>query len=221
MSHKVHPKAMQIRNIKDWLSRGFYNKNFPSYLEQDYLIRSYLNKKLPPGSVEEIMIERSQTVLKIIITTSRPALIIGRGGKGVEDLKENISKVLVEKQKKSLEKKEIKSDIKIEIFEVKNPWVSASLIAQWVQGQIERKFPFRRVLKMAISKIMENKEIKGAKIEISGRLNGVEISRREWLKKGRLPRQSLRSIIDYGFKEAHCSYGLIGIKVWLYKGELF
>ncbi|MBM4177277.1 30S ribosomal protein S3, partial [Candidatus Gribaldobacteria bacterium] len=204
MSHKVHPKAMQIRNIKDWLSRGFYNKNFPSYLEQDYLIRSYLNKKLPPGSVEEIMIERSQTVLKIIITTSRPALIIGRGGKGVEDLKENISKVLVEKQKKSLEKKEIKSDIKIEIFEVKNPWVSASLIAQWVQGQIERKFPFRRVLKMAISKIMENKEIKGAKIEISGRLNGVEISRREWLKKGRLPRQSLRSIIDYGFKEAHC-----------------
>jgi len=104
---------------------------------------------------------------------------------------------------------------------VKNPWLSASLTSQWVAGQIEKMVPFRRVLKMAISKSIEQKEIKGVKIEVSGRLNGVEISRREWLKEGRLPRQTLRSVIDYGFSQAYCTYGVIGVKVWLYKGESF
>ena len=218
MSHKVHPKIIQIRGIKDWLSRGFYHKHFPLFLEQDCEIRNYLKSKLPQGSVEEVVIERSQTVLKIIITTSRPALIIGRGGKGVEELKESLNQIIFKKQ--GLEG-EIKSDIKIEILEVKNPWVSASLVAQWVQSQLEKKVPFRRVLKMALSKVAENKEIKGVKIEVSGRLNGVEISRREWLKKGRLPLQTIRAIIDYSSHEAHCAYGSIGIKVWLYKGEGF
>lgn len=218
MSHKVHPKIIQIKGIKDWLSRGFYYKHFPLYLQQDYEIRTYLYKKLPQGSVEEVVIERSPTVLKVIITTSRPALIIGRGGKGVEEIRENLNKIIFHENKP---KDEIKCDIKVEILEVKNPWVSASLVAQWVQSQLEKKVPFRRVLKMALSKVAENKEIKGVKIEVSGRLNGVEISRREWLKKGRLPRQTLRAIVDYSLKEAHCSYGIIGVKVWLYKGEHF
>ena len=112
-------------------------------------------------------------------------------------------------------------DIKIEILEVKNPWVSASLISQWVAGQLEKMVPFRRVLKMAISKARENKEVQGIRVEVAGRLNGVEIARTEWLKEGRLPRQTLRAIIDYGFAEAHCTYGVIGVKVWVYKGDRF
>ncbi|MDD4989918.1 MAG: 30S ribosomal protein S3 [Candidatus Pacebacteria bacterium] len=218
MSHKVHPKAFKAREINDWLSRGFYKKNFPLYLEEDFRIREFLEKKLPQGIVQEIEIERTATVLKIIIKTSRPALIIGRGGKGVEELKTGIVKSLA---KLKNQRNSARQDVKIEILEVKNPWLSASLTAQWVAGQIEKMVPFRRVLKMGISKTIEQKEIKGVKIEVSGRLNGVEISRREWLKEGKLPRQTLRAIIDYGFSQAYCTYGVIGVKVWIYKGERF
>lgn len=210
MGHKVHPKSFKIKEMKDWMSRGFYKKNFPAYLEQDFKIRQFLIKKIPQGILQDIEIERTAAALKVILRTSRPALIIGRGGKGVEDLKAGIEKSIAQK-----------NDIKIEIIEIKNPWLSASLTAQWVAGQIEKMVPFRRVLKMSISKTVEQKEIKGVKVEVSGRLNGVEISRREWLKEGRLPRQTIRAIVDYGFAEAHCTYGVIGVKVWLYKGERF
>ncbi|MDD5433359.1 MAG: 30S ribosomal protein S3 [Candidatus Pacebacteria bacterium] len=218
MSHKVHPKSFKTREMKDWMSRGFYKKNFPAYLEQDFKIRQFLIKKIPQGIVQDIELERTSSALKIIIKTSRPALIIGRGGKGVEDLKAGIEKVLLQVQSRL---KNPKNDIKIEIIEIKNPWLSASLTAQWVAGQIEKMVPFRRVLKMAISKTIEQKEIQGVKVEVSGRLNGVEISRREWLKEGRLPRQTIRAVVEYGFAKAHCTYGVIGVKVWLYKGEKF
>lgn len=217
MSQKTNPKILRITKIEHWLSRGFYEKKFSQYLEKDFRIREFLEKKLPKGIIESIEIERERTLLKIIIKTSRPALVIGRGGEGVEKLKKEIQK-LFERQGKD---KELKSEkeIKIEILAVKNVWASAELNSQWIAFQIQKRMPFRRVLKMALDKIMINKEIKGARIEISGRLNGVSIARREWLQKGELPRQRIKAIIDYGFSKAYCSYGVIGVKVWLYKGE--
>jgi len=218
MSHKVHPKSFKIKEMKDWLSGGFYKNNFPVYLEEDFIIRQFITKKLPQGIIQEVEIERTSVILKIIIKTSRPALIIGRGGKGVEELKAGIEKAILKVKGKA---KTDKNNIKIEIIEIRNPWLSASLSAQWVAGQLEKQVPFRRVLKMAISKTVEQKEIKGVKVEVSGRLNGVEISRREWLKNGRLPLQTIRAIVEYGASEAHCTYGVIGVKVWMYKGEKF
>lgn len=217
MSQKTHPKILKTVYTEDWLSRGFYQKNFPQYLEEDFKIREFLIKKLPKGIIDSIEIERGQTLLKVIIKTSRPALIIGRGGEGVEKLKKQIKEILGQgKEKKKLKPKR---EVKIEILAIKNVWASASLNSQWVAFQIEKRMPFRRVLKMALDKIMIVKEIKGARVEVSGRLNGVSIARSEWLQKGQLPRQRIKAIIDYGFSEAHCSYGVIGVKVWLYKGD--
>ncbi len=218
MSQKVHPKILKIRETKDWLSRGFYKKNFPQYLEEDFLLRKFLREKLSSAAIQDIEIERSQLTLKVIIKTARPALIIGRGGKGIEEIKKELEKVLEKIKKKYSQSNK---EIKIEILEVRNPWTQANLVSQWVAGQLERRVPYRRVLKMSLSRVVEQKEIKGARIMVSGRLNGVEISRTEWLKEGKLPRQNIRAIIDYGFTEARCSYGTIGVKVWLYKGEQF
>jgi small subunit ribosomal protein S3 len=225
MSHKVHPKAYRLRRIADWESRGFYKK--PSeLLEEDFRIRQYINKKLAKIGIEKIEIERFSGKINIIISSARPGLIIGRGGEGVEQLKKEIeNKVIkVSKNKKkpaSAKASAGKKELRIEIREIKNPWISANLSAQWVAQQIEKRVAFRRVLKQALGKIMANKEIKGARIEVSGRLNGVEIARREWLGEGQLPRQTIRADIDYAKAEAHCSYGVIGIKVWIYKGEKF
>ena len=221
MSHKTHPKILQLREAKDWLSRGYYEKKFPQYLEEDFRIREFLKKKLPQGALEAIEIEREKTSLKVIIKTARPALVIGRGGAGVEELKKEIEKILAKLKKGEKEEVSPKKEIKIEVVEVKNPWTSASLVSQWVATQLEKRVPYRRCLKMALSRVMEQKEVRGAKIMVSGRLNGIEIARTEWLQQGNLPRQTVRSIIDYGFSQAFCTYGVIGVKVWLYKGEKF
>ena len=170
MSHKVHPKVYRIKEMKDWLSRGFYGKNFSQYLEEDFKIREFLKKKLSEASIENVEIERSSSTTKIIIKTSRPALVIGRGGEVVEKLKKDLIK--------ELEIKQSKREIKIEIQEVKNPWLSADICAQWIAQQIKRRVQFRRVMKMALSKIMFQKEVKGARVEVAGRLNGVEIDRK-------------------------------------------
>lgn len=220
MSHKVHPKIFKIKETKDWLSRGFYQKKFPQYLEEDFKIREYLREKLLQASVEEIEIERSQTTLKVIIKTARPALVIGRGGEAVEKIKRKLTDIIT-KTKKGAKNSLRAKEIKIEVLEIKNPWASAGLTAQWIASQIEKMVPYRRVLKMALSRLMEQKEVKGAKVRVAGRLNGIEISRTEWLQEGKLPRQNLRAQIDYGFTEAYCTYGVIGVKVWVYKGEKF
>jgi len=220
MSHKVHPTIFKIRETKDWLSRGFYGKNRVAYLKEDFEIREFLKEKLKSASLEVVEIERQGTSLKIIIKTSRPALVIGRSGKAIEEIKDYIEKKILRIELTG-DKKQNRRDVKIEVLEIKNPWISAGLISQWMAGQLEKMMPFRRALKMAISKAMDNKEVKGIKIEVSGRLNGIEIARREWLREGRLPRQTHRAIIDYGFYEAVCSYGVIGVKVWLYKGDKF
>lgn len=211
MGHKVHPKAYRIRRIEDWDTRGFYKKP-AEFLEQDFKIRKYINKKLGKVGIEKIEIERFPSKINIIISSARPGLIIGRGGEGVEQLKKELENKVIKTEKTS---------IRIEIREIKNPWASADLSAQWVVQQIEKRVRYRRVLKQALSKITANKEIKGARIEVSGRLNGVEIARREWLGQGQLPRQTIRADIDYAKAEAFCSYGVIGIKVWIYKGEKF
>lgn len=214
MSHKVHPKAFRLGKLADWNSRWFDIKKFPKYLEEDFKIRELFKKKIGKLGVEKIEIERFSGKLNIIIFSARPGLIIGRGGSGVEELKKEL-------ETKVFKNNEPKKEVRIEIREVKDIWSSASLSAQYIAQQIEKRVHFRRVLKQALSKIILSRQVKGARIEVAGRLNGAEIARREWLQKGRLPRQTLRADIDFAEEQAYCTYGTIGIKVWIYKGERF
>ncbi len=214
MSHQVHPKAFRLKDVADWDSRWFSKKKLPAYLEEDFKIRGFLKKKLKDSGVQNVEIERFPGRINVIINSARPGLIIGRGGKGAEDLKKELEKIIPAPESAKLE-------IKIEIREIKNPWASSSLVAQWIAQQLEKRVHHRRVIKQALDKMMGNKEVKGARIEVAGRLGGNEIARREWLKRGRLPRQTLRAIIDYTLAEALCTYGIIGVKVWIYKGEKF
>lgn len=217
MSHKVHPKSFRIRGTDDWNIRGFYGKRMSQYLEEDFLIKDFLMERLADASVANIEIEHSSNKLNVIIETARPGLIIGRGGNGIEVLKKEIENKIARKIKKTSTKREIKLEIK----EVKNPWISSALVAQIIAQQIEKRMPFRQVLKKSIERVITNREAKGIRIEVAGRLNGIEIARREWLSQGKMPRNTLRADIDYAQAEAHCTYGKIGIKVWIYKGEKF
>ncbi len=245
MSHRVHPKAYRIRRVDDWSTRGYY-KEPAEYLEEDFKIREFLMKKIGKLGTEKIEIERFPGKLNVIISSARPGLIIGRGGEGIERLKQELEREISKKlsfaylynkfegDKKSLKEKgkenldltkedenTKKQEIKIEIKEVKDFWSSATLAAQWVAQSLEKRIAYRRVLKQGLSKILVNKEIQGARVELSGRLNGAEIARREWVSDGKLPRQTIRADIDYAKTEAHCSYGVIGVKIWIYKGEKF
>jgi len=213
MAHKVHPKSYRIKELKDWGSRWFSSKKAPKLLEEDFRIREFLKKKIGKLGVEKIEIERFLGKVTVIIFSARPGLLIGRGGGGIEELKKEIERKVF--------KKKLPKELKIEVREVKDPWSSAALTAQSIAQQLEKRMPPRRVMKQTIEKVMSVKTNKGVKLELSGRLGGAEIARREWLKSGRLPRQTLRADIDYALDEAHCTYGLIGIKVWIYKGEKF
>ncbi len=227
--------------MSDWGSRGFY-KNQPVWLEEDFRIREFLNKKLAKIGIEKVDIERFPGKINVIIFSARPGLIIGRGGEGAELLKKELDKKVFGKLtfgqilRKSIEKPleigekkkanqkdstEGKKEIKIEIREVRDPWISASLAGQWIAQQIEKRIPFRKTIKQGLSKIISAKGVQGARIEVSGRLDGKEIARREWLGSGQMPRQTIRADIDYAKVEAHCTYGTVGIKVWVYKGERF
>lgn len=219
MSHKVHPKAFRIKEMSDWQSVGFYNKNIPKYLEEDFHIRRILSEKLKDCGVEEIKVERFADKLNIVISSSRPGLIIGRGGSGIEETKKYLQKNLLRKFKKR-GASEIPT-IKIEIKEIRDIWANPYLVAEWIAQRLQKRMNHRKVMKQALSKILSMKFVKGARIELSGRLNGAEIARREWLKEGNLPRQTIRSDIRYAFGEARCSYGTIGIKVWIYMGDKF
>lgn len=214
MTHKVHPKSFRLKEINDWDSRGFYKKKFPEYLEEDFKIREFLTSKLEKIGIEKIEIERFPEKINIIIFSPRPGLIIGRGGEGIEQIK----KIL---ERKIFRAGSSKLGIKLDVREVRDSWSSATLAAQYIAQQIERRMPPRRVLKQALDKITICKNVEGARIEVAGRLNGAEIARREWLKKGLLPRQTIRANIDYAQAKAFCSYGVIGVKVWIYKGERF
>jgi len=219
MAHKVHQKIFRIKEINDWDSRGFYEKKFPQYLEEDFMIRSFLDEKLKKVGIEKIEIERFPNKTNIIISTMKPGFIIGRGGKGIEDLRKQLEDYLFKNKNKKFQ--DSKRELKLEIREIKNPWSSANLTAQWVAQQIEKRMPYRKVLKQTLAKVTPVKEVKGCRIAVAGRLNGTEIARDEWMQEGQMPRQSLRADIDYANVEALCTYGKIGVKVWIYKGEKF
>ncbi len=215
MTHKIHPKIFRIGETKNWDSKGFYEKNFAVFLREDYEIRTFLRKVLREMSVERIEIERSSDEIGVLIYSSRPGLIIGRGGEGVKILKEKLEKKLNAISKDGNRK------VRLEIKEVKDPWLSATLSAQDIARQVEKRLPYRKVVKQALHKISMHKEVKGVRIQISGRLNGSEIARSEYFQEGQLKRATIRGNIDYGFEMARCSYGAIGVKVFIYKGENF
>lgn len=222
MAHKVHPKIFRMGMTTDWSSRWLMKNKFRNYLEEDFYIRDFLTEKLKNFGVENIEIERFSGKINIIISSARPGLIIGRDGAGITEIKKQIEKNLSLLRKKYSGKiSPQQTFLNIEIREIKNPWISVTLVSQWIAAQLEKRIPYRKALKQALEKIMANKEVKGARVEVAGRLNGTEIARDEWLKIGRLPRQTLRAEIDYGTARAYCTYGVIGIKVWIYKGEKF
>lgn len=212
MGQKVSPKSFRLSVNKGWLSRWFgLGKKYTEFFREDHAIRTFLDKKLKNTSVDRVEIERSPDVLNIIIHTARPGLIIGRGGTGAEDLKKAIQKLIKRK-----------TAVKLDIQEFKSPETSAAIMAESVAEQIERRLPFRRIMKQVLGKVMANKkEVFGAKVELAGRLNGAEIARTEHLEEGSLPLQTLRADIDYAKRTAYTTYGTIGIKVWIYKGMRF
>lgn len=210
MAFKTPPPVQRAKEIDDFSSKGFYERNFAQNLEEDFKIREFLKEKFEKVPIEKIEIERSKEKVEVRIHTPRPALLIGRGGSLIEKLKEQLKNEL-----------KIKSQIVLEVKESKSFWDKASLVAFWMKEQIEKRTPYRRVLKAALGKIMEEKGVLGARVQVSGRLDGVEIARKEWLGKGKLPRATMRSVIDFAKEEAQTKVGTVGIKVWIYKGEKF
>ena len=222
MSHKVHPKIFRIRGIEDWLSQGFYGKKPLKNVKEDFIIRSFLTKKLKESSVDRIEIERYLNKINIVVYSARPGIIIGRGGEGIEKLRLELLKQIFKKNNLSLvEWKDLERKLKIEVKEVSNSWTSSVLVGQWIAQRIEKRMPFRKTMKQALEKVLVNKDVKGIKIQVSGRLDGSQIARSECLERGRLPRQTIRADIEYSLSEARCTYGTIGIKVWIYKGDKF
>jgi small subunit ribosomal protein S3 len=217
MTHVVHPYAHRLGIIRDWKSRWF-GKNRDSYVDHlraDVLVRAWLTKKLRGMYVSVIEIERSEKQYRIILNTSRPGMIIGRGGDGIEKLKLGL--------KKEMARLKIitPQDVKLDIVEVSNPEADAAIVAAMVVEGIEKRLPFRRVLKMTIEKVIANRDVKGARIAVSGRLGGAEMARREQIKRGGIPLQTLRADIDFARDKAYMTYGVIGIKVWIYRGMKF
>jgi len=214
MGHHVHPYAFRLGYTTDWKSRWFNRKKYKDYLKQDYYLREFLMARLKQAAVDEIEIRRSANSINIIVRAARPGIIIGRGGAGIQEIKKEIISKIFKGQTKGL-------DIKMDIEEVKKPETHARVVAQNIADQLERRMPFRRVIKQTMDKVMQNSEVRGAKIWISGRLGGAEMAREEWLKVGEVPLQTLRADIDYAQVNAHTTYGAIGVKVWIYKGEKF
>jgi len=210
MGHKINPFLHRLGIIRDWKSRWFNSRKYKQYLKNDIELRDFLEKKLAKAAVEDIVIERFAGSIVITINSARPGVIIGRGGTGAEELKNEITKKIKEKV-----------EVKVNIVEVKNPVLSAKLVGQLIAEQIEKRSPFRKTIKQAIERTMSNKLAKGIKIAISGRLDGAEMSRTEWLSQGKIPLQTLRADIDFAKCSAFTTYGVIGIKVWIYKGEIF
>ncbi len=215
MTHVVHPYAHRLGILRDWKSRWFSEKNYATNLKADVLIRIFLEKKLRANYVSSIEVERSEKTFKIMIFTSRPGVLIGRSGDGVETLKKSILKEM--KRLKIV----VPSDFKLDIVEVSDPEADASIVSQMVMEGIEKRLPFRRVLKTTIEKVMANNNVLGARIAVSGRLGGAEMARREEIKRGSIPLQTLRADVDFARARANMTYGVIGIKVWIYRGMKF
>lgn len=212
MGKKVNPTGLRLGITTTWKSKWFSARNYAQNLKQDVEIRDFVSKKWKAASIAEVSLERSANTIKVIVKTSRPGVLIGRGGTGIEDISRAIKDKFFRNRK---------VDLKIEIQEIKNFEENAMLVAQNVAEQLEKRVPFRRVLKSMLDQVEKNKNIKGVKIEVSGRLGGAEMSRREWLSRGTVPLHTLRADIDFARGTAFTTYGAIGVKVWLYKGEIF
>ena len=219
MARKIRPNSFRLGLTSNWRNRWFFKKNLSYLLEEDYLLRKEIEKRIIKAGIAGIEIERMGNLCKIFIKASRPGLIIGRGGKGIEELKKAIEEVIsnFRRQKKI---KEI-PELNLNVEELKRTEISAQVEAQNIAFDLERRLRFRRVMKQHLDAISQNKTVKGAKIHLAGRLDGAEIARKEWLAKGRMPLTNLRADIDYGEATAFTVYGTIGIKVWIYKGEIF
>ncbi len=216
MTHQVHPYSHRLGIIRDWKSRWFGVKNkYKEFLKSDVLLREYLEKKLRGNYVSNIEMERGEKILRIIIETSRPGMIIGRSGDGAVKLKNDVLSYLRKNKLSS------GGEVKIDIKEVKSPESNAMIAAQMIADGLEKRLPFRRVGKQMLEKVIANRDVSGVKIELSGRLAGATMARKEKLKKGRIPLQTFRADVDFARYEARLPYGGIGIKVWIYKGEIF
>ncbi|MFA5029669.1 MAG: 30S ribosomal protein S3 [Patescibacteria group bacterium] len=217
MGQKVHPKAFRLKINKTWDSRWFADKNFSEFLRQDILVRKFIINKLKTAGVSRVDMERSANGLGINIYCAKPGLVIGRGGQGAEELKKEIHNKFL---KDSFSRKRGIKTININILEIERPALDSSVVMQQVIADLEKRIPFRRAVKQAIGRV-EKAGAKGIKIIVSGRLNGAEIARRETLFSGKIPLHTLRADIDYCRGAAQTIYGKIGVKVWIYKGEIF
>ncbi len=207
MGQKVSPLLLRIGIIRTWHSRWFAKpKDYALFIKQDYEIRKFIKKGFKQAAISHIVIERLAEKIKIRIFSARPGIIIGRHGADIERLREDLNKI-------------VKNEISIDIEEIKNPGLNAQLVAENIALQIEKRIAFRRAVKRAIEQSI-NAGAKGIRITCAGRLNGAEMSRTETYKQGKVPLQTLRADIDYGFSESLTTYGLIGVKVWLFKGEI-
>jgi small subunit ribosomal protein S3 len=216
MSKVVHPYAHRLVTLRDWKSRWFAtDANFVENLKVDIVVREFLEKRLRGSYVSSVEIERGQKAIRIILRTSRPGMIIGRSGEAATKLKADIIKEL--KRAKLV----VTDEIKLEIVEVTSPEADAKIVAYMIAEGLEKRMPYRRVMKQLIEKVMTVRGVQGVRFYVGGRLGGAEISRSEILKRGSVPLQTVRADIDFAREKAHMAYGDIGIKVWIYKGQVF
>jgi small subunit ribosomal protein S3 len=207
MGQKVHPIGLRLGIIKDWSSKWYAsNKDYAEHLNADLKVRDFIRSKLAQASVSEVRIERPARNARIIIHTARPGVVIGKKGEDIDALRKQVSEMMG-------------IPVHISVEEIRKPELDAYLVAISVAQQLERRIMFRRAMKRAVSNAMRL-GAQGIRINVSGRLNGAEIARREWYREGRVPLHTLRADIDYGFAIAHTTYGVIGIKVWIFKGEV-
>lgn len=208
MGQKVHPIGMRLGIVKDWTSKWFAeSRDYANFLNEDMMVRAYLKKKLSQASVSRIQIERTAGRANITIHTARPGLVIGKKGEDIERLRKDVTKMM------ALPK------VHINIEEIRKPELDAQLVAEAIAQQLERRIMFRRAMKRAVGNTMRIGAL-GIRVNVAGRLNGAEIARTEWYREGRVPLHTLRADIDYGFAEAATTYGIIGVKVWIFKGEV-
>ena len=211
MGQKVHPTGIRLGIVKDWASKWYADsKEFPEYIFMDHKVREFVKKKLKDASVSRITIERPAKKANITIHTARPGIVIGKKGEDIEKLRAEVAHMI---------KMHI-NDVRINISEVRKPELDAQLVAEGIAQQLERRVMFRRAMRRAVTNTMRV-GAEGIKVKVGGRLNGAEIARSEWYREGRVPLHTLRADIDYGLAEAHTTYGVIGVKVWIFKGEVF
>lgn len=211
MGQKVHPTGIRLGIVKDWASKWYADsREFPEYVRTDHIVRQFIKDRLKDASVSRVHIERPAKKANITIHTARPGIVIGKKGEDIEKLRAEVAKMIGMTI----------NDVRINISEVRKPELDAQLVAEGIAQQLERRVMFRRAMKRAVTNTMRV-GAEGVKVKVGGRLNGAEIARSEWYREGRVPLHTFRADIDYGFAEARTTYGVIGVKVWIFKGEVF